>query len=179
MKKIYLLVMLCSLVALKSSAQTKGQPTRLSVGAEFGLPVGNASGYYSVGLGGSLKVDIPIAPKFFFTGSAGYTSYLVKNSVKETLKSWGITNNSSTPVVPLKVGGKYFISPLFYGEAQVGAAIETDSGGSTSFAWSPGVGFLLPAGNGGVDLGIRYEGWSQHHSTFGQFGIRVAYSFNL
>ncbi len=75
--------------------------------------------------------------------------------------------------VPVKVGIKYNFAEAFYGEAQVGATFGTKSGTGTFFAYSPGIGYNF---GGGVDLGVRYEGWA-HDGTISQVAARLAYSF--
>jgi len=45
---------------------------RLSVGPEFGLPIGNFSSSYSWIFGGSIQADIPIVNKLYAVVNVGY-----------------------------------------------------------------------------------------------------------
>jgi hypothetical protein len=166
MKRILLTLVVLGGVVFSSFAQSKSDGGgKFSIGVEAGLPVGDYSNVYSFGIGGSLKYAQPIATDVAFTISAGYTSFMGKTV--------GGFKYGSAGFVPVKAGIKYNFVPSFYGEAQVGAAFGTQSGGGTAFAYSPGIGYNF---GGGVDLGVRYEGWS-HNGTFNQIAARLAYSF--
>lgn len=169
MKKILLALFVLGVTACTSFAQTKDSDAgKFSIGVDAGLPVGNASNVYTFAIGGSLKYDMPIGSGAFVNLSAGYQSFMVKSALKD------IGFPSSSGFIPVKVGLKYYFDGQgFYGEAQVGAAFSTESGGGKAFAYAPGVGYTL---DGGLDLGVRYEGWS-HDGTISQVALRVAYSF--
>lgn len=150
--------------------------TKFSVGLELGAPNGDYRNIYGVGIGGSGKIEIPATPQFAITATAGYTSFYFTQDVRNSLRAFGL---STTPAgfVPLKVGGKYYLSPIFYTEGEIGAAIGTNRGSGTAFAYAPGIGVSLPLiGRNAVDLGLRFESWSQN-SNFNQFAFRVAYKF--
>lgn len=170
MKKVLLLcTVLCGL-SISSFAQSTKEGGKFSIGVEAGLPVGDASNASNFTIGGSLKYDHPIAENTFITGSAGYTKFLYKSEVK--------ADGNSFYAIPVKVGVKYFFAESFYGEAQLGAAFLQEkfqglSANTTAFAYSPGIGYAF---GGGVDLGVRYEGWSKN-GTIGQVAARLAYSF--
>jgi len=165
MKKSLLLFVIVAGAALSASAQSSSSESgKFSIGLEAGLPIGDikdAGG--KLFIGGSLKYDQPIATGTFFTISAGYTSL----SFKDTY------GGGSTGFVPVKAGIKYFLAESFYGEAQLGAAFSTESGGGTAFAYAPGIGYSF---GGGLDLGVRYEAWSKN-GTISQVAARLAYSF--
>jgi len=166
MKKILLAVALIAGVSVGSFAQSKSEDGgKFSIGVEAGIPVGDISNGYNFVIGGSLKYAQPIADATAFTISAGYSSFMGK-----TISGFKIP---SAGFVPVKAGIKYNFAEAFYGEAQIGAAFSTESGGGTFFAYSPGIGYNF---GGGVDLGVRYEGWA-HNGTISQIAARLAYSF--
>ncbi len=183
MKKLFLMFTIVTLTASAVSAQRTttrrkkaALPTKFSVGLELGAPTGDAKNLYNVGFGGSGKIEIPATPQFAITATAGYTSLYFKNDVRNVQRAFGL---STTPAgfVPLKVGGKYYFSPVFYGEGEIGAAIGTNRGNGTSFAYAPGIGVSIPLiGKNGIDVGLRYESWSQNY-RINQLGLRVAYKF--
>lgn len=166
MRKILLATLLFVGIAISSYAQSGGD--KFSIGVETGLPVGNMSNYYNFVIGGSLKYDMSITKTTNFTLSAGYNSFQGKTI--------GNIDYVSIGYIPVKAGIKYFFDKAFYGEAQLGASFRTQYtqfGNSTLFAYSPGFGFKF---SDKVDLGIRYEAWSNNGTT-SQIGARLGFSF--
>jgi hypothetical protein len=161
MKKVLLAILLVGSSVATCLAQKSSETSKFSIGLEAGIPTGSFGDFYSVAIGGSLKYDINIAAGTSFNISAGYTSFSGKNGV------------GSAGFIPVKVGIKNYFSEGFYGEAQVGAAKNTQSGGGTAFAYAPGIGYTF---DGGFDIGLRYEAWSKN-GTISQFATRIAYSF--
>jgi hypothetical protein len=169
MKKILLLLVVLSAVAFNSFAQSsKDDGGKFSIGLEAGIPV-NYTDFYTFILGGSLKYEAPLSNGLAVTGTAGYTSLMIKSEFK------GHGYPSSYGDIPIKAGLKYYFDPAFYAEGQLGVAISTRSGGGTSFVYSPGVGYFFASN---VDLGLRYEGWSKSAGTLGILAVRLAYTFN-
>jgi hypothetical protein len=164
MKKVLFTLMVLSGFAMSSFAQSN-DGGKVSIGIEAGLPVGDASNGYNFVIGGSLKYEQPIADALAFTLTAGYSSFQGKTVAGFKVPAAGF--------VPVKAGLKVGFSDAFYGEAQLGAAFSTQSGGGTAFAYSPGIGYKLSSN---VDLGVRYEAWS-HNGTLSQVAARLAYSF--
>jgi hypothetical protein len=172
MKKLLLTLIVTTAIALGSFAQTTTAPTTtshggFSIGVDAGLPTGDISVGYSGAIGGSIKYDAPTSPITCFTISAGYEALLVKSAFKDL----GV--EASDNFVPLKAGLKVYVSPNFFLEAQAGVAIYTGAGGTTFFAYSPGIGYSF---DGGFELGARYEAWSKD-GTIGQAAVRLAFRF--
>jgi hypothetical protein len=179
MKKL-IFTLLAAVAFSASFAQTKSTSSgaKLSVGLEFGLPVGNFGNAYTIGFGGSGKAEIPVSSAFNFTMTAGYTTYYYEKPIKDLAKAFGADTYQG--YVPLKVGGKYFFSPNVYGEAEIGAAIGTNNSAGTAFAYAPGLGLSYPVSDKhDIDFGVRYEGWSQDGGNVGQVAFRIAYKFGL
>ncbi|WP_454800930.1 outer membrane beta-barrel protein [Mucilaginibacter phyllosphaerae] len=171
MKKLLLLLTVLCGISITSFAQSSNGAGKFSIGLEAGLPVGDVKNLSNFAIGGSLKYDHPIAENTFITGSAGYTKFLSNDDAKSI--------GYKIYAIPVKVGVKYFFDQGFYGEAQVGAAFVNESmlgvsGNTTTFAYSPGIGYSF---GGGVDLGVRYEGWTKSGTTISQVAARLAYSF--
>lgn len=178
-KKLLLMVVVIAATAFSTvSAQRKKQtttPVKFSVGLELAAPTGDYKNIYDVGLGGSGKIEIPATTQLFITATAGFTSFYYKENLRNALKVLGLPTTQG--FVPLKVGGKYYFSPVFYGEGEIGASIGTNKGSSTAFAYAPGIGVSIPLiGKNAIDVGLRYEGWSQN-GNFNQFALRAAYKF--
>jgi hypothetical protein len=173
MKKILLSLTILGLTITSALAQTTPNTGKFSAGFEAGVPFGTLiKDISSVALGGSLKYDYPISEGIFVTGSAGYTNFIYKSDYKEFLKEFDI-NKSGEGFVPIKAGIKYYVSGGFYGEAQGGVVLSTESGGGTAIAYAPCIGYTW---DDSVEIGARYEGWS-HNGTISQVAFRVAYRF--
>lgn len=175
MKKILLAAALIVGASFSTFAQSKGEGNRFSIGFDGGAPIGDAADAYNAVVGGSIKFEAPIAASTAFTLSAGYSAYLGK-----TIAGFKIPSYTA---IPVKAGIKYHFNEGFYGEAQLGAAFGTKSGSKVAFAYAPGIGYDF---GGGVDIGVRYEGWSvktnnglgnSDTATLGQIAARLAFSF--
>jgi hypothetical protein len=175
MKKILLAAALLVGASFTTFAQSTGGGNRFSIGFDGGAPIGDAADAYNAVVGGSLKFEAPIATSTTFTLSAGYSAYLGK-----TIQVLGADFKvPSYTAIPVKAGIKYHFTEGFYGEGQLGAAIGTKSGSKVGFAYAPGIGYDF---GGGVDIGVRYEGWSYKNDngadgTLGQIAARLAFSF--
>lgn len=171
----YPLILLLSICFFYTSqAQTRfddHNPVAISAGFELGLP---SQSIYSVGLGGSLKFDIPITSRFAITATGGITSMQYKSALVHNFNTHG-----SDTFVPLKGSLKYYAGPGFYIEGELGSSIETSHQQRSLFAWAIGPGFLVPlkSRRSAIDIGFRYESWSEHDLR--QTGLRVAYRFGM
>lgn len=172
MRKIILTLALLGGVFVSAFAQ-KTDPGKFSLGLEAGSPVGSFRDISTFAVGGSLKYGFAIAANTSLTASAGYIYFPYRGDVTSAILGYAKTN-SGQGYIPLKAGVKYYFSDLFYGEAQLGAAISTASGGGTAFAYAPGIGYQFDTH---ADIGLRYEGWSQSDGTISQVAVRLAYSF--
>ncbi|PYF73914.1 porin family protein [Pedobacter nutrimenti] len=179
MKKLFLLTAIAGVFAFSSvSAQSKKDPAmngaKLSVGAEFALPMGDLKDVSKLGFGGSLVYIAPIADDLKFTASAGYINF----SGKDFTFMGQQLPKVNFATIPVKAGLRYYFVENFYGAAELGAAFGT-KGRGTAFAYSPGIGMEFPvADKSSVDLGVRYEGWSKN-GTSSFIGIRAAFNFGL
>ncbi|OOQ60982.1 hypothetical protein [Mucilaginibacter pedocola] len=171
MKKLLFSLLFVACSAAICLAQKDSDAAKFSIGLNLGLPVGVASDYSSFIPGIDLKYDVPLAEGTFFTASAGYSRIFYKDVYKDYLKTAGI-DRSSSGIIPLKVGIKYYFDQFFYGEGQLGAAFSTESEAGTAFTYAPGIGCTF---GGGFDIGVRYEGWSKN-GTQKQIAARIAIS---
>ena len=182
MKRLFLLTAIAGVLGLSSvNAQTKDVAmtgSKLGIGAEFAFPTGNSSDVYDFGYGGSLQFQTPIANKLNFTATAGYLNFQGKDIVSSEV---GSVKYRDYAAVPIKLGARYFLAENFYAGGELGAAIGTKSGSKTSFVYTPQIGVEFPvADNGSIDLGARYEAWSDNDFAPSRFiGLRLAYNFGL
>ena len=136
---------------------------RLGIGVSAGIPTDDA---YKVVLGGDLRLQKDFFSNVSGTLSAGYTSFSIKDEF----------GGGDIGFIPVKVGVKIFPVQRFYISGEVGAGFGTDDGQGTAFVYAPGIGIGF---NHGIDLGLRYEGFTQNSTNIGQVALRLAYGFKL
>ncbi len=166
-KPLLLFFVLCS---FKLRAQTR-TPTTLAFSAGFELAA-PSNGVYNIGFGASGKFEVPIVTPVSLTLTGGITTLFYKSNLFSSSRTPGAAG-----FIPLKAGVKYYLAKTFYAEGEAGAAIETNYGKQSSFAFSLGPGFIVPVNDKqGVDISFRYESWA---NQLRQTGIRFAYRFGL
>ncbi|WP_158824972.1 hypothetical protein [Mucilaginibacter lacusdianchii] len=185
MKKI-LLAAIASF-AMFTGAFAQGPGSKLSVGPEVGLPLGDAGDGYSVTLGGTLKLEVPVSnSNFNVTFTSGYINYFGKNVQLDYATYNGIYSVrgklDNQGFIPVKIGGKYYANKNVYFEGEVGIVTNVNSSSSsTAFAYAPSIGVSLPVADtkNAFDLGFRYEGWTKDGNVVSQIALRLAYKFKL
>jgi len=137
---------------------------RLGLGGNVGTGIRDPFG---VVLGVDAKLQKDLKGPVSVTLAAGYSRF----SVNDEYKNFGVTYN----VIPLKAGLKVFANKHLYLSGEVGAGFTTNYKTSTSFVWSPSIGWAF---TNGLDLGIKYEDYTKFHTTK-QVAFRIAYGFKL
>lgn len=165
--KSLVLVLFFATIILKVNAQ---QAT-IGLGPEVSFPSGNSSNISAIGLGGFVKAELDVSEKFAVTAQGSLTSFLGK-------RFFGAKTPTVT-YIPLKAGLKYYTSPEFYFEGQMGAVMPLNGKTATSFALSPGLGAYInkKGADHKIDVGLRYESWTK--SKFNFITFRVGYLFGL
>lgn len=177
MKKLLLSLALVAGLGFAASAQTEGAVRKLSIGAEFGIPTESGTKDQLIA-GGSLQYEHPVAKSLNLTLSAGYLSNMVTGDTKDAYKALGL--QTSAGAIPIKAGAKYYFGGNFYGAGELGAAISTETGGSTAFVVAPTLGASFSVSDkSSLDFGLRYENWSRNGGSSGFVGLRAAYAFGL
>lgn len=176
MKKVLLAVITVLGLTYGASAQTQG--SRISIGADLAVPTGDLAVISSLGYGGSLQGEFAVAKSLSLTASAGYLTFGFKKVFKDAFEEAGISVGNQS-AIPLKGGAKYYFLKNVYGAAELGAALSTGEEGGTAFLYAPTVGISFPlAGKNAVDLGLRYESWS-NEGTSSFIGLRASFAFGL
>ena len=170
---IFLLVLPVLITNAQDKTPSPVHP-RVSLGAEFAVPVGKQySDSFTIGFGGSGKLDVPITSALYATASAGFVSFYSKD------KNAGVAldlNNKS--YIPLKAGAKYYMSPIFYAQGEVGASVGIQKNSGTSLIWAPGLGASFPITKRGFfNSDIRFEGWMREGGNLNHLALRVGYQF--
>ena len=163
-KYLFILIAFCF---LKTHAQTTEITKAISTGFELAIP---SNGPYSIGIGASLKGELPVIAPVSLTVTGGFTTLFYKSNLFGSTETHG-----AAAFVPLKAGLKYYFNKGVYAEGEGGTAIETNYAKQNLFAFSAGLGFIAPLGDkNGVDIGFRYENWA---NQVRQTAIRIAYRF--
>ncbi|TDQ08562.1 hypothetical protein [Pedobacter metabolipauper] len=173
MKKLFLAAAIAGFFGISNvNAQTSDPAmggSKIGIGAEFAFPTGNFGEIYKMGYGGSLQYQMPIANKLNFLATAGYLNFTPEDGLP--FEDYG--------VIPVKLGARYFLAENFYAGGELGAAFGTGDNSETAFIYTPHIGVEFPvADKGTVDLGARYEAWS-NNGTSRFIGLRLAYNFGL
>ncbi len=159
------------MAALSASAQKSkskeadSRKTEFSVGGDLGFVVGNLSPYASLAYGGDVQVEFPVAPTFGVTVNAGYIGFSAKSG-------YTITGG----LVPVLAGGKYYFTPQFHGDGEVGVSFVTNGGGgnSTAFCYAAGFGYKVSSN---FDLLLKYQSATKNSADNSFIGVRAAFIF--
>lgn len=146
----------------QSTAAGDSKDTRLGIGLSLGVPTTDG---FNFAIGGDLRLQKDFASNISGLLGVGYTNFSAKGE-----------DAGSIGYIPVKAGIKVFPMERFYVSGELGAAFGTDKGQGTAFVYAPGIGVGF---NNGLDLGLRYEGFSQDGGNLGQVALRIAYGFNL
>ncbi len=173
-------ILLVFLFTVSIFTAVNAQQSNIGFGTEVNFPSGNSSNASAVGLGGYVKAELGLSPKFSLTANGSVTNFFGR-------RFFG-AKSPSRVYAPVKAGFKYYTDENFYVEGQLGAAIPISHDGKTSFAWAPGIGtYIKTRGSANkFDIGLRYEGWTSSSvvntnksTTFSFIGIRLGYVFGL
>jgi hypothetical protein len=200
--KLKLLSALIVMLLLSAFARAQsGSKIAISVGPEFSFPFntstvdnGNIKDFYKDGIGGSVKIELPISAALHFTGSAGYVDYKSNHHYIVPYQFGPYpgpadvtsTNGALAPpykFIPIKVGLQYYFVKCLYINGEVGDAIKTGAQAINSFIYAGGLGAALPFGpHQGLDIGVLYQrGFKtiDYDSPMSEFTIRVAYKYRF
>ena len=160
MKKLLSFAVIMLIVfSVSGNAQNK---FHLGVGPFIGIPMGSFGDVTSIGFGGLAQGELEFTPQVVGTGQIGYIVFSGKTGAEVLGVSYDYGNWS---VVPVLVGAKYYFSPAFYGEAQLGlnftsytttipyynyftgtVTTQDVSASDTNFGYGFGVGYEVPVG---------------------------------
>jgi hypothetical protein len=135
-------------------AAVVAQDTRLSIGLEAAMPVGDMGDAYTFGIGGTLGFELPVGPVGVLA-QAGFISF----SGESTTLGTATFTVPNLQVIPVQVGGKYyFISNQLgpYLGALLGVHMTNCDGceASTNLSYAPMAGFMITEK---LDIGLRYQ----------------------
>jgi hypothetical protein len=170
MKKILVLTTITLCFSLMVKAQKDGL-TRFSLGPEIGIATGTFANGWGFGIGASIQAEHFFQENLSGTAYFGVLDYFGKSN--------GVgSKNTSTTILPLRVGGRYYIGDGFHVGAQIGVGFVSYVGSTTGFAYSPQIGYNFKTSKGqSIDATFKYDGYAVSGGSLTALGIRVAYIF--
>ncbi|HFK5563748.1 TPA: hypothetical protein ACGZ9C_003991 [Elizabethkingia anophelis] len=153
-----------ALLGFAASAQTTGQ---LKIGANIGIPVGDASDFSSFTLGLDAAYQWRLAENFDLGIATGYQHFFVKSD-------WKDAGGSDAGYIPLAASAQYTVSPNFFIGADLGYGFLTGkyaSGGG--FYYQPKVGYQ----QSNWELYLGYKGVSKDSNTLGSVNLGFNFKF--
>jgi hypothetical protein len=167
MKRILCIALLLTTCILSGFAQGNGG-TRLSIGPELSFTSGKFSNTHSFGLGGTVQLEFRAQKKLSITATSGVLFY--------TGKSIGGVSNAKyggQSIVPVRLGGKYFLYSGLYAGLQMGVGF-ISRGVGTAFAYSPQAGYeFITRDRKAIDISVRYDSYAKN-GTLSALTFRVA-----
>lgn len=185
---------LLSMSAMVLAGSMMAQSSQLNLGVDLALPMGDFGKVYSLGVGPTVGVELPVGRNLGVTAQLAYDILMVKSDYSDMMKS--------ASMIPIQLGAKYYFQDNqdgLYGHAHLGVhsmtsktkdidlgplgKIEGSSNSSTNFSWGIGVGYQMES----IDIGLRYNSITPDKDAkdagakaSSYIGLRVAYliSFN-
>jgi hypothetical protein len=171
MKKLLFLTLLTLGLTIHASAQGIGK-LKLSIGPELLFAAGDFSTTNGLGIGATAQLEVYLKENLSVTGITGFNTFLGKSAGS------GVKYKNAT-IIPIRVGGRYYVGLGFHLGAQVGVGFVNTAGvGSTGFAYSPQVGYNFKTLKGkAIDATLKYDGYAIKGGSIAAVGIRLAYVF--
>ncbi len=172
MKKYFFLFVVGVTATTISFGQKYGK-TKFSLGPEIGYATSNPfkafpeNKGFGVGIGASAQVE-----HFFQESLSGVLSFGI---ISYAGRASGSTDkNKAYTAVPILVGGNAYVGDRFHIGAQIGAGLNSLSGESTTtFAYSPQIGYKFSRNEKPLDLTLKYDGYAAKKS-FSAIGLRLS-----
>lgn len=184
---------ICTKPAL-AQYQSSGAPTGESLG--FGGEGGYATSaqfdgtkqYAPYRIAGGLfsRFELPVVyDQFNLTFSAGVNVFLSDQTIRHIFNRADSYTEQVYVFVPLKVGGKYYLTNSIYASLEGGVVANMSNSYKITPVYSPGIGVSVPfMQERALDIGLKYETWNQadvYGETFIKsfFTLGVTYKFSV
>jgi len=171
MKKILLSILLITAGFLFTYGQAPVGP-QISIGAEIGMPTGDANKVFNLVEGGSIKFELALQKNLFFTLTAGYNVFKVY-----PYYSYYIQDGQ---YIPIEIGLKNYVqgSNVFV-EGDAGVSLNNNSnftGRRAAFIFAPAIGVSLVKNK--IDISARFESRVESSTaSVTQLALRLAVKF--
>jgi len=137
----------------------------------FGINPGIAGNSDDFVLGGDINLYKHLTNDLQATASAGVTHFSVAYQFY-SFSTYNYVKTSGQTIIPVMAGLRLFAGTQFYIAGEAGAAFSTH--GIASFAYSPSLGLAF---SNGLDLGIKYENFSDNYPEL--IALKLGYRFRL
>jgi len=179
-EKIKFVLVLAISMMFANNSNAQDTPAAANYDQGFRLGFGLNAGYavhdpYKLALGADARLQYDLSKRYSVTLTTGFTNLFVSKA-----------DGSDLGFIPAKAGFKAFIwNDQFYVMGEAGAAFAVTNGyNKTSLLLAPSIGYATKY----VDISLRYEHYNDFARTnsngsagtgVGQFGVRLAYGFEL
>ncbi len=173
-KKIFIVCFLLFFGYKEINAQAnKKHSFSMNFGPELFVPETNFFSTHKVGGGLSIKTEYTFGKHASATFNTGVT-FLNGKQRFENFISPSPTFYKSISVIPLKMGGRYYIGNFYFlGEA--GLILNLNNSLPTQTAFSAGIGDKIKIGHQKLDLSLRQELWMANRDQLNMAVLRIAY----
>lgn len=160
MRKLVLVLILC--IGSKSFSQDQ---TKIEIGANIGLPVGDFDFFSDYGLGFEVNYLFTKGDKFEFGPSIGLTHFTLNfEGPEDAIRSYNI--------LPIAVDARYYILEELSVELDVGYAIGITNVNGGEFYYKPSLAVAL--GNH-----LKLNGFYSDAGLYKYAGLGLSYRFNI
>ncbi len=167
MKKLFLVGALALFGALSAQAGFK-------VGANVGLPLGDAKNANSFVAGVDLAYLMPVSADFNAGLVTGYELWVGKDQTFSVPMLGDVTvKGENSGMIPIAASGQYRFTPEFSLTVDLGYAFFTQSGAGGGFYYAPKAAYHF----GPSEVNVSYRGVSQKEGTASSINLGYAYSF--
>lgn len=163
MKKLFVLGAFALFGAMNAQSGFK-------LGANVGLPLGDAGDYNSFTAGLDLSYLWPVAAEFNVGIASGAQMWFGKDV---TVPGFGTIKADNTTMIPIAASGQYRFTPEFSLGVDLGYAIFTAEGSDGGFYYAPKAAYHF----GPSEVNLSYRGVSVDGGSVSSINLGYAYSF--
>jgi hypothetical protein len=153
--KRFLFILAFAIMCQQSLTAQEG----LRVGGHLGIPVGDASDFTSLTLGGDITYLWQVTEMLAVGASSGFGIYLGKDDY------------SNYSFIPLAVSGRVSYPENWFYVADIGYALALEDGADGGFYIQPKIGYTT----GSLDIFIYYQNISENGASIASFGAGIAF----
>lgn len=163
MKKLFVVGALALFGAMNAQSGFK-------LGANVGLPLGDASDYSSFTAGVDASYLWPVAADFNLGLATGAQMWFGKTV---DLPGYGSVKADNSLMIPIAASGQYRFTPEFSLGVDLGYAFGTEDGAKGGFYYAPKAAYHF----GPSEVNVSYRGVSRDGASVASVNLGYAYSF--
>lgn len=170
MKKVLFILTVIAILGFQPAIAQEGG---LKLGANLGLPVGDADDFTTFNVGVDVAYLFDATESFKAGPLVGYTHFFGENAVD---LGFGEVDFEDVQFVPVAASGRYYFAENFFGGADLGYAINiSDTNGESDggFYYRPKVGYSF----GMANLQLSFQGIAVDDTTFSSVNVGAEFEF--